>query len=90
MKADSALAKLGSMITSGETRLALAVARTQGASYTYAWQRIITKPDFRTTRNPVRIDVTYAPGTGYQVYITPCSAGSVIGREGLIGGRVPL
>lgn len=87
MKADSATAKLASVLTARESQTALAVARTQGASYAYAWKTDITLPEYRRTRYPVRVDVTYSPAAGYQVYLTPCSSASVLGREGLIGGR---
>ena len=89
MKASSAMINLASVLTTRESQTALAVARTQGAAYAYAWKTDITLPDYRRTRWPVRVDVTFTPAAGYQVFLTPCGSASVLGREGLVGGRVP-
>ena len=89
MKADSAMAKISGILTQRETQTALSVARAQGAAYAYAWHTVITKPDFREVCIPVRVDVTHGDVAGFQVFITRCSAASVLGREGLIGGRRP-
>jgi hypothetical protein len=83
MNTDSALIKC-TILPSAIAKRLLATARANGRAWSWGWTNT-PAGGARVTVHPVRIDATYSPAYGYQIYITPADDVTVRKNQHRIG-----